>query len=465
MGSEREGKKSFLTKKFFGIQPGRLLELDPLKICIIYLAFGVLWIIFSDRLSLSLSTSQENLILISSIKGVLFVIVTMVLLFLLIRYFARHLREKNQELGTAYGQLATREDELRSQCDALAQSKAEWETTFNAISDWICLISPDGQIIRTNKAVESLLGIPHEQVTGRNCFELVHGTACPIDRCPRLRMLVSGKRESVEIQRQDGKGWLLITVDPVTNSTGEVVSAVHLVRDITEHAREQKALELAKKKLNLLNYVTFNDIRNMVFTLWGYQQFIKERVTESAVSSVIGKQEVILQKISKSLKFAQAYQDLGLKPSKWQDLGQVFLMAISHLDFLKIRHTVRLDGLEIFADPLLEQVMLILADNILTHGKTATQVTFRYVEGPDSLTLFFEDDGVGIPESQKADIFSPDFPKTKAVGLFLAREILEITGITLREIGEPGKGARFEMIVPKEAYRFAGPSSKKQSGR
>ena len=216
-------------------------------------------------------------------------------------------------------------------------------------------------------------------------------------------MLVSGKRESVEIQRQDGKGWLLITVDPVTNSTGEVVSAVHLVRDITEHAREQKALELAKKKLNLLNYVTFNDIRNMVFTLWGYQQFIKERVTESAVSSVIGKQEVILQKISKSLKFAQAYQDLGLKPSKWQDLGQVFLMAISHLDFLKIRRTVRLDGLEIFADPLLEQVMLILADNILTHGKTATQVTFRYVEGPDSLTLFFEDDGVrnpGKPESR-----------------------------------------------------------------
>ncbi len=170
MGSEREGKKSFLTKKFFGIQPGRLLELDPLKICIIYLAFGVLWIIFSDRLSLSLSTSQENLILISSIKGVLFVIVTMVLLFLLIRYFARHLREKNQELGTAYGQLATREDELRSQCDALAQSKAEWETTFNAISDWICLISPDGQIIRTNKAVESLLGIPHEQVTGQELF-------------------------------------------------------------------------------------------------------------------------------------------------------------------------------------------------------------------------------------------------------------------------------------------------------
>ena len=123
MGSEREGKKSFLTKKFFGIQPGRLLELDPLKICIIYLAFGVLWIIFSDRLSLSLSTSQENLILISSIKGVLFVIVTMVLLFLLIRYFARHLREKNQELGTAYGQSATREDELRSHAMLLPRAR------------------------------------------------------------------------------------------------------------------------------------------------------------------------------------------------------------------------------------------------------------------------------------------------------------------------------------------------------
>ena len=39
------------------------------------------------------------------------------------------------------------------------------------------------------------------------------------------------------------------------------------------------------------------------------------------------------------------------------------------------------------------------------------------------------------------------------MGLFLAREILDITGIGIRETGEPGKGARFEIMVPKGTWR------------
>jgi hypothetical protein len=39
--------------------------------------------------------------------------------------------------------------------------------------------------------------------------------------------------------------------------------------------------------------------------------------------------------------------------------------------------------------------------------------------------------------------------------LFLSQEILSITGITIAETGIPGKGARFEITVPKGAYRFS----------
>jgi len=38
--------------------------------------------------------------------------------------------------------------------------------------------------------------------------------------------------------------------------------------------------------------------------------------------------------------------------------------------------------------------------------------------------------------------------------LIFVREILDITGITIKETGEPGKGARFEMTVPKGAWRM-----------
>lgn len=438
------------------IRLDRFFAQAPIRICLIYFVFGILWIIFSDQLFLSFAMPQEDLILISSIKGILFIVVTTALLFLLIRHFTRRLQEKNMELGASCEKLAVREDELRTQYDALAISHAEWEATYNAIPDWISLISPDGRILRTNGSVESMLGIPPDQAIGRNCFDIVHGTACPIEGCPRMRMLASRTRESIEIPMRDKKGWLLVTVDPVVDGAGKIVSAVHIVRDISERTREQKALMQAKKKLNLLNYVTFNEIQNLLFSLWGFQQLAKGKTTENSVIAVIKKEDELLQKISNSLKFAQAYQDLGLKPSAWQDVRQVFLLAISHLDTLKIKRSIELDGLTIFADPLLEQVLQILADNTITHGETATQITLRYLEGQESVTLFFEDDGVGIPEDLKAHIFSPDFQKTKSVGLFLAREILEITGISIRETGTPGKGASFEIIVPKEAYRFSG---------
>ena len=142
-----------------------------------------------------------------------------------------------------------------------------------------------------------MFGIPPDQVIGRNCFEIIHGTVCLIEGC-RMRMLASRKRESIEIPMRDKKGWLLVTVDPVVNDPGKIVSAVHIVRDITERTREQKALEQAKKKLNLLNYVTFNEIQNLIFSLWGYQRLAKGKTTESSVIAVVKKEEDSLQRRS-----------------------------------------------------------------------------------------------------------------------------------------------------------------------
>ena len=433
---------------------GRLLAMAPVKILLIYSVFGILWIVFSNQLLLLPPVPQEEIIMISPIRGTIFILVTALLLFLLILYFAWQWLAKNEELRIANVQLRAREEELRVQNQALAQSQSEWEATYNAISDWISLITPDGRILRTNRSVQSLLGVAPEAVIGMHCHELIHGGSCPTDSCPRRRMLVSKKRESLEIRNRQGNGWLQVTVDPVFDTAGNVVSAVHLVRDVTQRLQEQKALEQAKKKLHLLNYVTFNEIQNSVFTLWGFQQFVKERIKDPSVQPVFAKEEELLNKISHSLKFTQTYQNLGLKPPAWQEVNRVFLLAISHLDFLSIKHTVRLDGLEIFADPLLEQVLMILAENTLVHGKNVTEVSLRYSRGPASVTIIFEDNGIGIPEKIKGDIFSPDFQKTKAIGLYLAREILEITDITIAETGTPGSGARFEITVPDGAYRF-----------
>ena len=82
-----------------------------------------------------------------------------------------------------------------------------------------------------------------------------------------------------------------------------------------------------------------------------------------------------------------------------------------------------------------------------------TGVTVRCCTDNGRLVITFEDDGVGIPAEFKTKIFNREYFKHTGFGLNLSREILEITGITITETGEPGKGARFEIRVPEGKYR------------
>jgi len=226
-------------------------------------------------------------------------------------------------------------------------------------------------------------------------------------------------------------------------------------RDITERKKAEHALQQVHKKLSLLNSVTFNDIQNAVFSLSGYLTLEKTNPENEIVKNYRSQEEESVRKIINSLNFAKSYQDLGVNPPQWQNVNQSFIMGISHLDFSRINRTVKLDNLEIYADSLLERVFFTLADNVLHHGANATVVTLGYQLVRDGLLLSFEDNGKGVPEAIKEKIFERGYgKKQKGMELFLVREILSITGITIRETGTLGKGARFEIFVPNGAYRF-----------
>ena len=82
-------------------------------------------------------------------------------------------------------------------------------------------------------------------------------------------------------------------------------------------------------------------------------------------------------------------------------------------------------------------------------------VRLSAAELPDCLLIRIEDDGIGIPPHDKETIFRKGYGKNTGLGLFLSREILSITNITIKESGEFQYGARFEMCVPKGIYRFS----------
>jgi len=176
-------------------------------------------------------------------------------------------------------------------------------------------------------------------------------------------------------------------------------------------------------------------------------------VTDQKARSYIEKQEVFLKKMVDTLDFAKNYQEMGIHPPRWQNVRQVFLFAISHLDFLHMKQNINLANLEIFADPLFEKALFNIMQNVLEHGSRATEVTLFFVEHPENLVLVIEDNGVGIPPEEKNMIFDRGYGKGSGLGLFLVREVLSITGMSIRETGTSGQGTRYEIMVPKGAYR------------
>ncbi|HEX3000970.1 MAG TPA: sensor histidine kinase, partial [Methanoregula sp.] len=105
------------------------------------------------------------------------------------------------------------------------------------------------------------------------------------------------------------------------------------------------------------------------------------------------------------------------------------------------------------ADHYLDKVFFQLFDNTVRYGGKATEIRISFRDEGSHAVLTVEDNGNGIPVADKERIFERGYGKGTGWGLFLAREILAITGITITENGEPGSGARFVMLLPKGTYR------------
>jgi len=249
--------------------------------------------------------------------------------------------------------------------------------------------------------------------------------------------------------------------DQITGQNHELSDANEEMHFLNAQLTEsQAAFQTANKKLNLLSSITRHDIKNQLMGLMAFIELSKEKSTDPELLHFIDREDSAVQAILRQIEFTKDYEELGVHSPTWQDIGVHVAALQSLIPPGEIDVAVHVRGLEIFADPLFEKVFGNLIDNSRRHSERVRHITISSMPcGQDTLAIVYEDDGVGVQESDKERIFENGFGKNTGLGLFLTREILGITGLSIKELGVYGKGARFEILVPKGKFRFVKPAA------
>ncbi|MCX6690132.1 MAG: PAS domain S-box protein, partial [Methanoregula sp.] len=350
--------------------------------------------------------------------------------------------------------------------DITVQKKAEEEikrqaglikSLLDSIPDIIFFKDKEGVYLGCNPPFAEFVGKSREEIVGRTDYDLFDKEIADFFRGHDKRMLELGEPRHNEewITYPDGRKILIDTLKtPYWGPDGTLIGVIGISRDITDRKRAEDAVLAANKKLNILNSVTRHDVLNQITALGMFLQIIEESTKDAELIEFARKAEGATERITRQIDFTREYQDIGVQAPQWQKVSDLIISAKSQLTACPYDLQVNTGAVEIYADPLLAKVFYNLLENAIRHGEHVSTVRFFCQKSEDDLTLVCEDNGIGIDAESKKHLFKQGFGKHTGFGLYLMREILSITGITITENGVPGKGARFEITVPKGMYRF-----------
>lgn len=353
-------------------------------------------------------------------------------------------------------------DLKRASADAREQERLNREL-IAGMPEYILVHLRDRRIVFANPAAERALGCETGGLTGRSISSIVTPDTHAAFR-EHVEGVINGKKATpveIMIAGRASEMPVILRAAPITYQNEDAVLLV--LTDITErtvlekeleyHAAELKhfseSLNLINEKLQIMSSVTRHDILNQLTVLLGYLDIAGEEAEGLPVLTYLHRVKRSALNIKDLIEFTRDYQDLGVREPQWCDVQR----AIGHLALRGVGITSGVGGLEVYADPLFEKVFYNLFDNTERHGERATEIRVEWRQSDDGAMILWEDNGVGVRPEDKERIFTRGFGKNSGLGMFLSKEILAITGLGIRETGEFGKGARFEIHIPRGRYR------------
>jgi PAS domain S-box-containing protein len=345
---------------------------------------------------------------------------------------------------------------------AWKDSKNYLDAIINTISDPVFVKDRQHRFVTLNDGFCRFVGHSRDDLLGKTDYDFFPKDEADIYRQKDEEVFIRQEINENEEILTDAQGnrHTIVTKKSLYRSGSGEEFIVGIIRDISERKQMETALRETNKKLNLLSSITRHDINNQLFSLKAFLELSKESLDNTAeVSEYLLKADRAANAIERQIVFTREYQNLGVNAPVWQDISVCLNLATGSLPMRDIRVVDEIAGMEIYADPLFEKVFYNLIDNALRYGGSKmTSIRFSHRMSGQDLIISILDDGVGITAADKKRLFERGFGHNTGLGLFLSREILAITGITLTEAGEPEQGARFEITVPKGAWRHTGSS-------
>jgi len=381
-----------------------------------------------------------------------------------LRRVEEELLQRNEELHAAYEELAGADEELRQNFDELSkkeQTLRESEEKFRALVehslDGILITDFSGNLLFANQAAGNIVDVPdfEQGIKKRNLLEFIvpeeksrvlhdfSQVGQGIDSYPVNYQVISASGRQIWIEAI-GKRILF------QDSPAILIS----MRDISSRKNMEVAMLRANKQLNLLSSITRHDINNQLQGLNGFVELLHTKMPDPSFKDYFTRITEASDQISAMIRFTKEYEQIGVRAPAWHDIRTLVDNVGKDIKTGKI--TLKNDlpaNTEVLADPLIARVFFNLVDNAIRHGGKITKIRFSFEVRDGKRVIVCEDDGDGVASDEKERIFDRGFGKNTGFGLTISREILDITGLTIKETGKPGTGARFEIVIPEGQYR------------
>ena len=350
--------------------------------------------------------------------------------------------------------------------EALLRSQQEFMGLFMGNPEAAAYLGSDYHVVNLNPKFEELFGFSPSEIKGKHINDVI----VPKNKINEAKSLDKKAccgyvYHNTQRQRKDGS-LVHVAVSAAPIKVGhKTIGFVAMYKDISDLKAAEKKLKETNEKLQVVGGLTRHDVRNKLSVISTNAYLLKKQCAgNNLMLEKLHAMERAVGQMTEIFEFAKTYESLGLEELAYLDVGKTIDETVALFrDLNNVKIVNKCGGVTVLADSLLRQMFYNLIDNSLKHGQTTSKIEIYYEDTrQDELRLCYEDDGVGIPEEVKPKLFAEGFTTGKGTGygLYLIKKMTEVYGWTIQETGEPGKGARFVMEMPKlnkegnEIYRF-----------